>query len=376
MNRLKYPINITFDTNIFDSNQFDLGENSAFFKLRKYVEQGKIRVYLSNIVLNEMRQHYIEYARKIYSKIRKTRGEIQNGKFGAEEGKKLHGISDDFVSAIGLSYILKIPEKSEILNSAENYFNNYISSLQIEKLNSQNINLDNIFHAYFNKLPPFENTENKKYEFPDAVIAEQIKLKFNENNFVYVVTQDKGLSSALKDKKYCYLINSLDKVFDMISKQEEEYDLAFNEVNTILPQIRTLIEEKLEDDSNISLDGLSYDKDGIVEGFDYDEVYYLEHELEKPSIFAIDYFDENTLCVRLNCVVKIKAECTYNDYDNSCWDSEEKEYLYLESITNVEIHKARFACDVNISRSNSHINSLKFHVFLGGDSIIERYVES
>ncbi|MCM1006451.1 MAG: PIN domain-containing protein [Ruminococcus flavefaciens] len=54
---MKKPLNVTFDTNIFDESQFDLSKNSPISQLVKYVNHGDIRVFLSNIVIGEMKQH-------------------------------------------------------------------------------------------------------------------------------------------------------------------------------------------------------------------------------------------------------------------------------------------------------------------------------
>jgi len=47
----KYPINVTIDTNIFVSNKFDFSDDSTFSLLVKYVEQNKIKIFLSDIVI-------------------------------------------------------------------------------------------------------------------------------------------------------------------------------------------------------------------------------------------------------------------------------------------------------------------------------------
>ena len=59
---MRKPLNITFDTNIFDENNFDLSDNSTLSQLTKYVNQGDVTVFLSNIVIGEMKQHCQEYA--------------------------------------------------------------------------------------------------------------------------------------------------------------------------------------------------------------------------------------------------------------------------------------------------------------------------
>lgn len=42
------------------------------------------------------------------------------------------------------------------------------------------------------QMPPFENSEKKKSEFPDAFIAQQIRKRFGETEEVVIVSNDKG----------------------------------------------------------------------------------------------------------------------------------------------------------------------------------------
>lgn len=54
---IKYPLYVTIDTNIFDSTGYDLGRDSALGHLYSYVQSGKIKVVLSNIVIRESQRH-------------------------------------------------------------------------------------------------------------------------------------------------------------------------------------------------------------------------------------------------------------------------------------------------------------------------------
>ena len=119
---------------------------------------------------------------------------------------------------------------------------------------------------------------------------------------------------------------------------------------------------------------MEYDKDGISSGYDYDEIYFTEHHIDDLKLFVIDHFDDNSIIARLRCIASIEAECSYDDYENAVWDSEDKEYMFLDRITIVEKHQVRFAIRVGIDRNNdNNVESLKFHVFLGGDSRLDRY---
>ncbi len=48
---IKYPLYVTIDTNVFDAAGYDLGKGSTLNHLSSYVQSGKIKVVLSNIVV-------------------------------------------------------------------------------------------------------------------------------------------------------------------------------------------------------------------------------------------------------------------------------------------------------------------------------------
>ena len=375
---MKKPLNITFDTNIFDENSFDLSENSTLSQLIKYVNQGDITVFLSNIVIGEMKQHCKDYARHITSKLRKTRDELLKGSFGGNDGKKHHNVSEDFINAIGYPYAIKIPNKTEAEKAAITYIGNFIKSAKVNVMNSESVDIDQVFSDYFDTKPPFENVEKKKNEFPDAVIAAQIKNRFSNSEPIYIVTKDNGLKKALQNVSYCTIISSLADLYQIIIDKTNEYKEklaeAQNIINSKIEEIIQHLNDDLDDESRITLTGMEYDKDGIPSGYDYDEIYFTEHRIDDLNLFVIDHFDENSIIARLRCTAYIEAECSYDDYDNAIWDSEDKEYAFLESVTNVEKHQVKFAISVVIDRNNNNsIEILKFHVFLGGSSRIERF---
>ena len=99
-----YPINITIDTNIFDSCKYDLSENSTLRILGNYVKEGKVKIYLSNIVIREAKAHLKKQASDLYSKIRNNRKEI------------LDIADEDLISISGLKDYIIIPDKENIID--------------------------------------------------------------------------------------------------------------------------------------------------------------------------------------------------------------------------------------------------------------------
>ncbi len=61
----RYPLYVTIDTNIFDATGYDLGDDGTLGHLYSYVQSGKIKIVLSNIVIREAQKHIKEKAYEI-----------------------------------------------------------------------------------------------------------------------------------------------------------------------------------------------------------------------------------------------------------------------------------------------------------------------
>ena len=88
---------------------------------------------------------------------------------------------------------------------------------------------------------------------------------------------------------------------------------------------------------------------------------------------SIDDLTDKTSIFTIICEANISANCYYDDYDNAIWDSEDKEYVFLETIEMREEHNARFACRIELNRDTKEINIMPFTIILGGDTRIDRY---
>ena len=66
---LNHPISIFLDTNIFISQKYDFSDtkNSDFNNLVKMVNDGKIKLYISQIVEHEVKKHikFLKYLKKL-----------------------------------------------------------------------------------------------------------------------------------------------------------------------------------------------------------------------------------------------------------------------------------------------------------------------
>lgn len=54
---LQYPLSVFIDTNIFISGKYNFNGNGYFSILKKLVRDGKIKLYIDNIVKQEVEKH-------------------------------------------------------------------------------------------------------------------------------------------------------------------------------------------------------------------------------------------------------------------------------------------------------------------------------
>lgn len=212
---IKYPLNVTIDTNIFEANQFNFGTDSTMSLLVKNVQNGKIKLVLSNIVISEVEKHICQRVDSICGKARKLRKEY------------LDILPEQYLTDIGMGLYVQIPEKEPIHQSAKEVFEKFLDDCKVERLDTSSIKLEEILDNYFAVLPPFENSEKKRKEFPDAFIAEEIKQRFGNDEIVAIISQDKGFKKACCDSKNHLFFSSLGELYNTLSKNEEEYDAAF-----------------------------------------------------------------------------------------------------------------------------------------------------
>lgn len=358
----KYPLAVTIDTNIFDAAKFDLCDTSPLKTLENYVKNGKIKVVLSDIVVRESKRHIADQVKKTCGIMRKARAAA------------LEGATEHLINTIGLGEILRIvTNKNELISKGEEMFDDFLRTINAEILGADLIDVGLILGDYFETKPPFENGEKKKSEFPDAFIAQQIRKRFGETEEVVIVSNDKGFIRACRESENHLFFNSLDELYNAISKEDAAYDETMAVIKELQLRISAAVKEYIKDNENIDVHGLSYDKGGIESGHDYNEFYL--HGISDVTFFvhSVDEISDNISIITLSCKADISADCYYEDYANAPWDPEEKEYVFVDTIKMREEHKARFGCRIEIDRAEKTFKVFPFTVILGGDSRHNRY---
>lgn len=358
----KYPLAVTIDTNIFDAAKFNLGDASTLRILENYVRRGKIKVVLSDIVVRESKRH-------IAARVKEVCGIVNTARNSA-----LKVYNEHLISSIGMNEMFRIVEsEDDIIAKEEKVFDDFLCAIDAEILGTDLIDINSVLSDYFGAKPPFEESGKKKSEFPDAFIAQQIRNRFGETETVIIVSNDKGFIRACQESENHLFFSSLGKLYNAISKEDAAYDDTIAVIKELQLRISAAVNEYIKDNENIDVNGLSYDKDGIESGYDYNEFYLHGISDVTFSVHSVDEISDNISIVTLSCKADIFADCYYEDYANAPWDPEEKEYVFVDTIKMREEHKARFGCRIEIDRAEKTFKVFPFTVILGGDSRSNRY---
>lgn len=357
---IKYPINVTIDTNVFDENKYDLAEGSTLSLLTRYVQKQKIKIVISNIVINEISRHVQDKAYEIAAMVNNLRKDTR---------KKY---SESIIRCVGMEQILNKPDREDMACKAKVDLETFLEKLNVEVLDSSNVDVEKIFKDYFNFCPPFEKSDKKRKEFPDAFIVEEIKERFKDGEQVAIISKDDGFKKACGNLPNFLFFNSLGELYNTLNKQEQYYDKAVDYVSRYNLLISQKIKEYIVENDCVDVVGISYDKDGVSEGYDYSETLLEAVESVSCGIHTIDEISDEQVYATLVCKADIDVDCYYEDYDNAAWDSESKTFLYLETKQIKESHSVRFCVKVNLDLQSEEFQLAKFTIILGGDSLKER----
>ncbi|MBV4414685.1 PIN domain-containing protein [Clostridium tyrobutyricum] len=364
---LKYPLSVFLDTNIFIGCRYDLNEKGVLFKLKNLVNRNKIRLYISNIVVRETERHIKSDISDAINELKKSRKEISKH------------ISPTIVKDTSFSTIFELPCKDIIQETALTNFREFLETAKVIYLDNKGVDIDGILEDYFNANAPFDNKELKKYEFPDAFIISKLKKEFYKNKPVWVISSDKGFKKALDNEEGFNCLSLINELLDMINKQDQMYDriIQYIENKDVYKEICHNIKVRIESD-DIEVNGLDCDRKGYCEGYEYSDTSITDVSVEDFHMSSVDEISENIIYLTLLCKAKISVSCSYDDYDNSIWDSEEKEYMFLSEGEIDEEHEPKFECRLSLKVNHDgdnvefSLSDISYDLVLNQDSRTKR----
>ena len=278
--------NVFLDSNVFVGEKFNFNSTSLS-SLKQYLDSGFINLYTNDIVLNEVKRNIkseLEYHIGQASKI------INKPEFRCAISKE----ENDYINKT----LSDAPQK------LESVFDSYVENAIV--LDYNNVSVTELFDNYFNTKAPFEESKEKKAEFPDAVIIMSIEeyLK-NENILLHVVTNDNGWENAFKGNEKITVHKKLRDFLSFVSKGNENYNYLIEFYNSQKSSLSLEIKKWLDGQAWQLL--MEYVRD--IECTDICDYDVLDIEFKAR---AVEYLDDKKCSISVIGKAEIELEYDYN----------------------------------------------------------------
>ena len=357
--KIEKNITICFDTNIYDNTHYSF--NGNFYTTFKDLKMSypNLKIYVEPIIYNEVMTHLRDLAKDTTKEAETFLNRIKN-----------LGIFTNVKEALEITDL-----EEKCFQETKDKFEEFIKFFSDEKIEeSFNYEISEILNDYFKGNPPFENKKNKKNEFPDALIIQNLKNKFQNHENLFIVSSDNGFIEAVrKNIPNSRTFKNYADCADFLNKQEKYYKEAHKNVENLVDEIKGVIKNRFEnllddfvpiedaEDFGIKIDVTNYDRKGYTEFSDLDEAMINQLDLNdyRIRILAIDSEKES-----------ISAEITFAIKIGILGREDESDDLIIEK------HEISYKVDVKVnSESDVSIEMPSSIILLNRDSLIARKVE-
>jgi len=319
---------IFLDTNIFESAKFSY-DSHRMTKFLEICEDKELDLYITDVVKHEV-------IKRIKVTIKDSLENIEKHNFSI------------LMQSLEKANTEKISLINQLSEKLIKQFNDFIENNDVEIILS-NFNQQILLDLYFNTKSPF--IEQKKHEFPDAIIILTIKKWAEENNKeVLLISNDKGMIDFCKPNDI-KIFNKISDVTHLLNTENPEDDLM-KFYNESLEEIKS----KIVTNINTVDDFILYSYDSI------DEVTVEDVKISNTTINNIDIIDLRTddeiIEIEVEICIEFSLVAFYPDEDTMHRDKEDSVYyFYLHNKADIEL-KEYTTCYIQIDLNKD--NDLDF----------------
>lgn len=302
--------NVFIDTSIFIKMNFFYG-HPAFVALRESVNQGRTRILLTDVTVEEVKANIREETTAAIQAIKKSRNP-------AKIFKNLGGT---------YSPIFKDPNFESITEEIIKQFEAFSAEVGAVVVPVERAITKEVFTLYFNSALPFGEGK-KKSEFPDAFVLSALNdWADEEGQRLYVVSNDKDMKGIENSFKNLIPTESLEQYLNDVTFYFEKLAPLAEE---LLRKNEGEILERIKDDFAL-LGFILDDQDGDV----YDVTVNSVGELS-VSLLALTPPDKDQAGkahVEITTTVDYAADVEYDNLDTAYYDSEDKVLVPWEKVS-------------------------------------------
>jgi hypothetical protein len=303
--------NVFIDSSIYISRNFQFNDR-LLGRIAWLASEGFVKLFISEIVIKEVN-------RKIELSLKEAETSLNSLK---NKCRILRNVPD-YKPIFDTSSLAAANDK------IKNNFEDFIKETKSKVLSLEEVSVGQLVKNYFNHNPPF--SEGKKDEFPDAINLLAIEDWCIKNNQeMYIISSDNDLKQYCAQKEFLHFLGSIEGFLDKVtSSNGYKYNFIKHLFNISYEDVEARIKEDFEE-----LGFTLENEEGDVESI---EAYSVEFEDEDE--INITEIDDDVAVLTFEARVWFNADVTYNDYENSPFDKEEGEYIYINA---AELHVAEY----------------------------------
>ncbi len=359
---------ISLDTNIFIAFSQDI-KHSNLMDIKNISD--KVRFILPSIIKNEIINQYIKRNTDKFSSLKKSYNNIRW-----------------FLDSKTCANLDQIKEL-DLYENIKNTFDSFCHETSCLIYYPDNgIDIKEIFNLYFKSIPPFENSENKKCEFPDAAMLICLKHFTEEHQTgLLLLTCDKGcieyakksdkifvLDDLTENAKNLFLstINALSlKEYNSLTTQFKNYTLTNTNYYT---NINNKISQILSDTSKFEINLISaYYCDAEIT-----DIIFSDINIEDVQ-FHITSIKDNEINLTFSLEIPIKIQVFYETYIKDHIDGDfivaNQSEIYIDESASIEIeHSVLFETNDAVTHfdiQDSRISFMKKYIDVEIDSLFD-----
>lgn len=296
-------------------------DGPAFKSFRKYCEQKELFHVSTSVVEREVKS-------KIELSVKDAISAIQTFRRKARllsplDDEKIKGLFEDI-------------SDEDIYKKSEEVFDDFMNACATDTVKANGFNAEELLSLYFDKMPPFGDGK-KKSEFPDAISILSLKSHLEDDEKIYVISDDGDMKTYCDSDPKFISIESLDKLLDIYTthtnvryEQVKQY-FIINEVS-IKQKVTEFLEECEVYNSSTWKDAEVDDGLTVTSLGDID-----------PSVL---YIDDEESQITFDIDVEFEVTVTGPDFNNGIYDREDGRMYTFDSTSRTRTISTTFTVEI------------------------------
>ncbi|MBV7413626.1 PIN domain-containing protein [Aeromonas sp. sif2433] len=298
---------VFIDTSAFESKNFQF-DSHKLEQLCGYLKERKLHLLTTEITIKEVRKHIRAKSKDAASAVKKIRKEAMFLR------------NTPHLDCYGIFKDVKEDDIYDVVSSA---FDRFLKLSKAEIVPIGIVDSSIIFDNYFNEKPPFSGI-NKKNEFPDAFVLEAVrKVSEERRHDLYVISCDGDMKAYSEQYDGINHLSTVDELLDLVIRNEEELKEPVRFADKVFKHLEPMIIQQIRTELS-RMD------------FNPENEYYPDVDIKSLTIESVDMGEKNIVEVssqsatyEVKVEFKLSVEYLIANYDDSPWDPEDKEYIFI-----------------------------------------------